>query len=159
MKPATAKGASGRGRSLKIRRTPAGGAGVMKLSHHSAESAYSSRPPPCRRPLRIRAKNVSFLHAKTDPKRDPFWEANSMKIVQKCRPERNIKKTFNKLAKMMRKRKSSVCKNKHFAVKACICSVLRHLQKSAQNNPNMNLDMTPNSLESLPEAYQKRYQQ
>ena len=73
-KEPTKQGSAAEGVALKIRRTPAGGAGRdWDQSPFSAESEDSGRPPHCRRPLRIRAKNasfsclnssMSFLHAK-----------------------------------------------------------------------------------------------
>ena len=55
------RGPAAEGVAHKIRRTPAGGAGrEWTSSPCSAESEDSGRPPHCRRPLQIRAKNASF---------------------------------------------------------------------------------------------------
>ena len=111
MKPATAKGAGGRGEALRFAAPPQGEQGVIKSTHHSAESEDSGRPPHCRRPLpKVFQKSSifepqfqhAFLHAKyaktvkMDPNKDPLWRPKSAKIEQKVRLESNMKNTFKK---------------------------------------------------------------
>ena len=86
------------GRSLKIYKFAAPPQGVIGKEHHSAESEDSGRPPHCRRPLQIRAKNASFsclnssitfLHATfaKSAKMDPVRTALEAQLRQN-RPKR-----------------------------------------------------------------------